>query len=72
MSDIPFVAIGNSELGDPLELRVGETIPCPHDCGSRHEILDAQPSGVLQFYKCGKTTYLIGIKGRKVKSWAGE
>lgn len=72
MSEIPFVAVGNSELGDPLELRVGETIPCPQGCGSRHAIEDGKPNGVLQFYKCGLTTYLIGIHGRKVKKWAGE
>jgi hypothetical protein len=60
-------AISNDELGPPL----GSTISCPH-CGQEHAIhhgervLDdgtREPSDILQFYKCGDTVYLAGIRG---------
>ena len=69
---VPFMAVGNDELGEQL----GKTIKCPH-CLQEHEITTGTvkdqvtgeqiPSDILQFYKCGDTTYLAGIKGKRVK-----
>jgi len=69
---VPFVAIGNEELGDEL----GETIKCPQ-CFKEHTVDNGTvkdketgkqvPSKLLQFYTCGDTTYLIGINGKRYK-----
>lgn len=65
---IPYIAVGNDELGDPL----GATIVCPR-CGQAHPIrlaTDAagNPSQLLQFYECGTTMYLAGIRGYAIKT----
>ncbi len=76
MSDqgVPFVAITDNELGEKL----GYSIDCPH-CGNKHAVESSGPSkvfhpdgtesvgpaGLLQFYTCNGTAYLIGIKGQK-------
>jgi len=73
MKDIPFMAVGNEELGDT----VGDTIMCPI-CGEQHEVKSStgKPIGkvppnyqptTLQFYNCGKKSYLCGIDNRKIK-----
>ena len=63
-NEIPYIVIGNSELGGKL----GETINCPH-CGSDHEIKNTQDNGepsIIDWYKCGKDTYMCGIQGRAI------
>ena len=75
--DEPFVAIGEEELGRPL----GKTARCER-CGKRHAIKNSDaskswspitnewadgPPGLLQFYKCGKDLFLVGIHGREIK-----
>lgn len=64
-----MLAIGNDELGDEL----GTHIECPH-CGGRHEVKHGtardsdgnEVPSMLQYYRCGETLYLAGIKGREV------
>lgn len=66
-NSVPDIAIGNDELGATL----GDTIVCPV-CGARHPIehgtnpVTGQPSDLLQFYRCGGTSYLAGIGGRAI------
>ena len=70
--DIPFLAIGNEELGDPIP----DEIVCPH-CEGLHTIeygtqeIDGKhvPSKLLAFYQCGSKSYLAGINGRL---WKGN
>lgn len=69
MSD-HFIAVGNDELGETLELRAGDMIGCPKNCGSMHAITESTPVNTLQFITCGKSTYIIGINGRKIKDKA--
>ena len=75
---LPYIAIGNNELGDKLK----STIDCPH-CGKRHRVQKSKsrkllPNGelgpfevsnLLQFYKCTKNgnVYLCGIEGKAIK-----
>lgn len=68
MSSIPFLAVGNDELGGP----VGESVKCPH-CGRKHPVVygerilpdgTREPSRTLAFYECKGKTYLHGIDGR--------
>lgn len=75
MSDLPFVAIGNDELGEP----VGESITC-RTCGEQHAIeygksrtlrddgtwTEYTPSKVLGFYRCCGQLYLASLGGRAV------
>ena len=75
MSD-PFIAIGNDELGEPLQA----TIRCGK-CGQEHPVENSGPSttyhadgtksqgesGLLQFYRCGDKTYLAGIRGKELR-----
>jgi len=63
---IPFVAIGNDEFGESLTMP-GQLMPCPRGCGRRHRIIDSKPSGVLQAVRCGRKSYLVGIKGKALK-----
>lgn len=72
LEGVPFMAVGNDELGAAL----GKTIKCPQ-CFKEHDITEGTvrdpvtgkqvPSDMLQFYKCGDTTYLAGIKGKRIK-----
>lgn len=64
---IPFIAVGNDELGE----QVGETIICKQ-CGQHHAIEygdkilpdgTKEPTKLLAFYTCGKVTYLCAING---------
>lgn len=57
-----MLAISNTELAGCEAL--GKTIVCPH-CGKRHRVRFSEPP-TLQFYKCGKGTYLCGIEGRNI------
>lgn len=59
-----MLAIGNSELS--MCEMLGKTIVCP-DCGRHHKVRFSDPP-TLQFYKCGKVTYLCGIDGRNIMS----
>jgi len=72
MTEIPFKAIGNDELG---ESDVGETIKCKR-CGKRHKVRYGervladgtwQPSKLLGFIKCGGKPYLVAINGKLIK-----
>jgi hypothetical protein len=60
-AEIPFFAIGNQELGEPLS--PGDRIKCPV-CQGYH-IIESQ-SPVLSFYRCGKNAYLAGIMGKAI------
>ena len=68
MTDLPYVAIGNDQLGDNLP----PTITCSH-CRQQHLIqcssedtANAGNSVTLQFYKCGEKTYLAGINRQEI------
>lgn len=75
MAEVPFVAIGNDELGKP----VGESITC-RVCGKQHVIeygksrqlrddgtwTEYTPSKLLGFYRCGGQLYLASLGGRAV------
>jgi len=71
MASIPFMAVGNDELGDKL----GETITCPR-CGEPHRIecgkkfnpktKEYELSNLLQFYNCGNKSFMCGLNGRKI------
>lgn len=62
LDDIPFVAIGDEELGEPL----GAVTHCPH-CHNEHPVTQSDPP-TLQFVKCPENdhSYLVGING---KAW---
>ncbi len=69
--EMPFVAIGNDELGD----EVGETAICPN-CGKQHEVSYGEEvkedgtkvkSDLLGFVKCKKHSYLVSIKGQLIQ-----
>lgn len=73
--EIPFVAFGSDELAN--NDLVGEYEPCPN-CGEIHKVGygevvkpdgTREPSKMLAFITCTKSgaTYLIGIKGKKIK-----
>ena len=67
---IPFLAVGNDELGDDLKYKA----KCPN-CGKFHpikygdEIVDGKPvpSKMLAFVNCGKESYLVGINGKELR-----
>lgn len=70
--NIPFVSFSNDELegAEPL----GETITCPH-CSKVHIVLYGEEilkdgtkisSTKIAFYKCGESTYLCGIDGKRI------
>lgn len=70
MSEIPFVAIGNDELGE----LIGETVKCPL-CDGEHEVQYGEniakdgtrtPSKLLGFYRCNGISYLCAVDGRSV------
>lgn len=52
-------AISNEELKNALSL--DKTYACPR-CDRMHEVMDSDPPGLLQTVRCGKSTYLVGIK----------
>lgn len=64
-------SISDNELQNKSKL--GKSIKC-EICGKRHKLIYADeikdgkkiPSDFLAFYKCGKTSYLAGIGGRKI------
>jgi hypothetical protein len=67
-SKLPFIAIGNDELGEP----VGETATCPH-CSEAHVVKYGEtvnpdgtktPSRLLGFVKCGEDSYLVAVAGQ--------
>lgn len=58
--DLPYIAIGNNELGGPLL----DTVPCPH-CGEMRPVEKASGERtVLQYVNCGGHAYLVGVNGR--------
>lgn len=66
---IPMLAVGADELKEPI---TEDTLVCPH-CGETHDLrygTDAKTgkeTKLLQFYNCGKESYLYGIGGKKLK-----
>ena len=62
----PMLAVTDDDMSDE-ELIPGKLIDCPSNCGQQHEVLDGNPPGILQFYKCGESTYLVGLKNRRMK-----
>ena len=71
-TDLPFIAIGNNELGKPL----GDTVTCGQ-CGKQHPVEYGakklmpdgtwQPSNLLATYKCGSESFLCGIDGKEIQ-----
>lgn len=68
--DIPYLAIGDDELGSA----VGETAKCPN-CRETHDVVYGEqiledgtriPSKMLAFVECGKRTYVVGVNGREI------
>ena len=71
MTEAPFVAIGNDELGE----EVGKTLKCKR-CGNRHKVRygervladgTRQPSKMAGFIKFGGKPYLVAINGKRIK-----
>jgi hypothetical protein len=60
---VPFLAVGNDELGDP----VGKTEICP-GCKKKHRVRMLGGIGGLAVLQCGKKSYLVGIKGKKIRT----
>lgn len=69
MSEVPYIAVANNELGAPLYK--GDRIKC-RACGRQHRVrlgTDAETgkeSPLLQFVRCGKKSLLVGINGRRL------
>ena len=70
MTEAPFVAIGNDELGE----KVGKTLKCKR-CGKRHKVRYGervlsdgarQPSKMAGFIKCRGKAYLVAINGKRI------
>lgn len=66
-------AIGNNEL-DQLE-PIGKKTKCPQ-CGKQHEVKygekvnpdgTKEPSKLLGYVNCGKKSYLVAVKGMRLK-----
>jgi hypothetical protein len=64
--DLPFFAVSNDELEKLPVLSAGQLIDCDR-CGKQHKVRDGDPPGVLQAIRCNGQTYLVGIKGRRIK-----
>ena len=71
MRNIPFLAIGNNELGP----EVGKSARCPN-CKKHHTVEygykilpdgTKEPSRVLGFVKCGKKSFLVAINEKLIK-----
>ena len=71
MTEAPFVAIGNDEIGE----KVGKTLKCKR-CGKRHKVEYGEeilkggtriPSKLLGFIKCRGKAYLVAIDGKLIK-----
>lgn len=75
MTDLPFMAVGNDELGET----VGDTATCPN-CGEQHTVEYGEkvtrdpvtgaerrePSRLLGFVKCGEAAYLVAVNGKSL------
>ncbi len=66
---VPFIAIGNDELTESL----GSHIICER-CGKRHKVKYGMrvledgtkvPSKTIAFVRCGGSTYLAGVNGKR-------
>lgn len=76
MSDVPFIAVGANQLGEPAE-----EINCPR-CGVAHSIeygtsktllpdnkwSEPVPSKMLGFYQCKGNLYLGTVHGKTFRS----
>ncbi len=73
--EVPFISIGNGELKGNIKLEKGTLITCPH-CGGSHsvglgksskfvdgELTPEVETNAIQFYSCGKKTYMCGMDG---------
>ena len=68
---LPFFAIGNDELEKAPAIKKGDTIMCPL-CKGLHVLEhgktpEGHESDLLLFYKCGDSSYLAGIKGKRIR-----
>ena len=71
MTEAPFVAIGNDELGED----VVKMLKCKR-CGKRHKVRygervlsdgTRQPSKMAGFIICRGKAYLVAINGKRIK-----
>lgn len=74
MSDIPFVAVGNDELGGTV--KKGDRVV--NDKGLEGFVeygkdgTTGEESSVLGFVTCGDASYLVSIAGKLFKDWRVE
>jgi hypothetical protein len=63
---VPYVAVGNDELGAPL--KKGDLVDCK--CGGKHPLElgvntdTKKESDAIMFYKCGDQLFVGGLMGR--------
>jgi hypothetical protein len=65
MTKTPYIGFSAATMAKQPLIAAGDFVDCPK-CGSFHEVIDADPPGILVFYRCGPTSYLAGIRGRCV------
>lgn len=68
MEGIPFMAIGNDELGEPMAN--GDVIRCPL-CDNYHFVelardAEGKQTDALMFFSCGADTRICGVSGRNI------
>ena len=56
-----YVVIGNDELGESVGVRVR----CEH-CNQWHEV-QSSSGNLLQSVRCGDATFVIGIRGHRIR-----
>jgi len=61
MEDIPYMAVGNEQLGEPIE----EVITCSI-CNEQHIIHTTVSKIELSYYICSGKSYIYGINRRKI------
>lgn len=65
MGRVPYVGFSAATMAKQPLIAAGDFVDCPH-CGSLHEVIDAEPPGILLFFRCGSKSYLAGVRGRCV------
>ena len=72
MNKVPYVAVGNDELGKPIN--EGDRVRCPN-CNKWHETkfgTDGQgrKTNLVVAVKCPQTgeVYLVGVDGKEIKN----
>lgn len=59
---IPYIGVGNDELGDRVS--IGDTVTCPNHPDGHVLKGDDNGGDFLMFYRCGSLTMLAAIKGK--------